>query len=380
MKDTNERQMPIVGMRWVACLVAFMFAMFAAGPACFAQLYRVAPQNGQQAAQSPTSSLPGTQGTPTQPPAPASAAVPPDLARGGDLILGPGDIVQIQVTDDPDISGKYMVSQSGDIRIPTIPTAINTMNLTTTQVSDEIAHALVRAKILKDPVVSIFVEEYHSHTVTVLGAVQRPGVYPVEVDTTVLQAISEAGGLLPTAGSAVTVTREKSPEKGSGTGHAQTVSDTSDQMTVSVADMVAGKNGSANVLVHAGDLVNVGTAPIVYVVGAVTRPGAFAIQSTNSEVSVLQALALVEGLTSVAAPKHAIIVRNSTDLKNRKEIPVNITGMLSGKETDQYLLANDILFVPESGLKKSLHRMGNVAIGAATEVAGYGSALRVAAF
>lgn len=377
MKFGNKSTKWMVRAAWATALAAFAMA---ATPACFAQLYRVAPQNGQTAVQGPATNAPGArQQTPAQ--APNAAASTLDIPRGGDLILGPGDVIQIQVANDADISGKYLISQSGDIRIPTIPNAIHATDLSTTQLSDRISKALVQAQILKDPVVSIFVDEYHSHTVTVVGQVQKPGIYPVEVNTTVLQAITEAGGLLTTAGSSVTVTRAKTgAQSNAGPGHVEPASDQSTVETLTVADMVAGRNGAANTLVHAGDVVNVGTAPIVYVVGAVTRPGAFAIQSNNSEITVLQALALVEGVTSVASAKKAIIVRNSTDPKGRKEIPVNIPKMMSGKEPDQYLAANDILFIPESGLKKSLHRMGDVAIGAATEVAGYGSALRVAAF
>lgn len=375
MRFRLEGQNLVSAASWV---VGLGLLLLAAAPACRAQINRVTTQNGQTAVQSPSTTTPGVQ---TVPPQAANPGVAPlDLPRGGDLVLGPGDIIQIQVSNDPDISGKYLVSQAGDVRIPTVPEPIHATNLTTSQLSDRIAKALVDAKILKDPVVSIFVDEYHSHTVTVVGEVQKPGIYPVEVNTTVLQAVTEAGGMLPTAGSSVTLTRAAPAQNSSKGGHLETASEQSTQETISVADMVAGRNGAANVLVHAGDVINVGTAPIVYVVGAVTHPGAFAIQSNNSQITVLQALALVEGLTPVAAPKRAIIVRNSTDLKDRKEIPVNISKMMSGKETDQYLLANDILFVPESGFKKSVHRMGDAAVSAATEVVGYGSALRVAAF
>ncbi|HWG58391.1 MAG TPA: SLBB domain-containing protein [Candidatus Acidoferrales bacterium] len=377
MKSKMEAKRWIAAAGWIAVLAMLVLAIT---PTSFAQINRVAAQNGKTAVQSPQTNAPGTpQATPAQAATPA-AGTAMDLPRGGDLILGPGDIIQIQVANDPDISGKYLISQSGDLRVPTIPRPIHAMDLSTSQLSDRISKALVQAQILKEPVVSIFVDEYHSHTVTVVGAVQKPGIYPVEVNTTVLQAITEAGGLLTTAGSSVTVTRAKAEEKSAGPAKLEKVNDSATQLTVSVADMVAGRNGAANVMVHAGDVVNVGTAPIVYVVGAVTRPGAFAIQSNNSEITVLQALALVEGVTPVASAKRAIIVRDSTDPKNRKEIPVNIPKMMSGKEADQYLVANDILFIPESGLKKTLHRMGDVAIGAATEVAGYGSALRVAAF
>jgi polysaccharide biosynthesis/export protein len=264
------------------------------------------------------------------------------------------------------------------------------------------------AQILNDPVVSIFVEEYHSHTVTVLGAVVRPGLYPVETHTTVLEVISEAGGLLPSAGSVVTVAKRGTPEAAAA---AATPRATAAPSTASVAStpnniagaesvknasfektpvvlanngnvtrvdlhmLVNGKDPSLNVEVKAGDVVSVGTAPVVYIVGAVTRPGAFAIEGDKSEITVLQALSLVEGLTSVAASSKAVIVRDSAE-KNREEIPINISKVMSGKATDQYLTADDILFVPESGRKKTMQRAGQAAVGAAQ----YGLGLRVATF
>lgn len=369
---------------------------------------RVPPQYQQTQQSGQTSGVgqnPNQNQLPQQPgqqPQPQTPAMPP---RGGDLVLGPGDIISLQVADEPDIAGKYLISDSGEIGIPTVPNPIHATGLTTSQLSKAIAKGLKDAQILNDPIVSVFVEEYHSHTVTVLGAVVRPGLYPVETHTTVLEVISEAGGLLPNAGSLVTIAKRGTPEAAevaaaSSASAAATTPVTptpSNGATVKNASLektpvvlpdnpnvkridlhmlVTGKDPAANVEVKAGDVVSVGTAPVVYIVGAVTRPGAFAIEGDKSEITVLQALSLVEGLTSVAASSKAVIVRNSADAKNREEIPVNVSKVMSGKATDQYLMADDILFVPESGRKKTMQRAGQAAVGAAQ----YGLGLRVATF
>lgn len=369
-------------------------------PAAFGQATRVAPlyqqqqndqQNGQPGQQQP-GQLPQAQ--------PPNAQVPPPVGpAGGDLMLGPGDIVQIQVADEPDLNGKYLVSDAGDLAIPMLPKPVHAAGLTTSQVQQSIAKALKDAEILNQPVVSVFVDEYHSHTVTVVGAVVRPGLYPIETHTTVLQAISEAGGLLPTAGNVVTVAKAgtqaaatlqavASRPQGSGQPGAngkssvQNASLTTpttppvssrDVVQLDFGKLVSGKDPSVNIEVKAGDVVSVGTAPVVYIVGAVVRPGAFAVQSNDSKVTVLQAIALVQGMTSVAAPKRALIVRNSASLKERREIPINLDKLKTGKQPDEYLQANDILFIPESGMKKSLHALGSVAARAAEQVAGYGA-------
>lgn len=384
-------------------------ALLIGSPASFGQgATRVTPQYQQTqpgqtgpVGQTPTQNqLPQQQGL-GQPAPPAS------MPRGGDLILGPGDVISIQVADDPDIAGKYLISDSGEISIPTVPDPIHASGLTTSQLSKGIAKGLKDAQILNDPVVSIFVEEYHSHTVTVLGAVVRPGSYPVEKHTTVLEVISEAGGLLPSAGNLVTIAKGGTPAAAmvaanpagtptapnnpttktvSGAPTVQTASfektpvvlpDNPDVTRIDLHKLVNGNDPNLkNVEVKAGDVVSVGTAPVVYIVGAVTRPGAFAIEGDRSQITVLQALSLVEGLTPIAKPSHAVIVRESADPKNREEIPIDISKVMSGKATDKYLLADDILFIPESGGKKAMQRVGQAAAGAAQ----YGLGLRIAAF
>jgi len=387
-------------------------------PVAYAQATRVNPlyqnpqnQNGQQGqAAQPGQSLPGQ--TPQAQGQNPAQLPPPNAPRGGDLTLGPGDVLQIQVADEPDLDGKYLVSDGGEITVPMVPEPIHATGLTTTQLGNSIAKALKDAKILQQPSVSVFVEEYHSHTVTVVGAVVRPGLYPVETHTTVLQVISEAGGLLPNAGNFVTVARPGSPAAKSleaaapevhgqpGTANAPgakpaapngaTVQNASvstppppegpGTIKLDFAKLISGKDPSVNIQVNAGDVVSVGTAPVIYIVGAVTKPGAFAIEGDRSQITVLQALALVEGMTPVASAGHAVIVRNSGDPKDRQEIHIDISKVEKGKGTDQYLAANDILFIPESGRKKAFKRLGDAAVAAASEVAGYGTALRVAAF
>jgi polysaccharide biosynthesis/export protein len=396
---TNHAATP----KFVLGLAALLFiaAAFAAdAPVALAQATRVAPlyqeqqqnQNGQSSIQTQTGQQPGA--LPQAQP-PNSQLPPPIGPEGGDLVLGPGDVLQIQVADEPDLNGKYLVSDSGDLAIPMVSKPIHAGGLTTTQVSQSIAKQLKAAEILQQPVVSVFVDEYHSHTVTVVGAVVRPGLYPVETHTTVLQAISEAGGLLPNAGNMVTVAKAGSaaattlqaeaarPQSGGASirnASLQTPSASDrDVVHLDFANLVSGKDPSVNIQVKAGDVVSVGTAPVIYIVGAVTRPGAFAVQSDDSKITVLQAIALVQGTTSVASAGHAVIVRNSGDSKDRKEIPVNLDKLKTGKQPDQYLQANDILFVPESGMKKGLHALGDAAAHAASEVAGYGMALKVGA-
>jgi polysaccharide biosynthesis/export protein len=335
------------------------------GLPAFSQIMPVQPL-GQAPATSPSltppASLPGQ--TASQPTTPAAI----DLIRGGDLVLGPADVVDIQITDAPDLSGKYLISDTGEIRVPTVKDPIHATGLTTSQLSSAVAVALKDAKQLQEPIVSVFVEEYHSHTVTVLGAVAKPGQYPVETRTSLLQAISEAGGLATNAGGIASITHAPAP--GAGPGKPEAVSAKSE--LINIGDINSGSSPAISTYVHAGDVITVSTAAVIYVVGAVTRPGAFALQP-DKDVTLLQALSLVGGFAPSASPNRAVIVRKPATDKDREEIPVDLNKILGGKKPDDTLQANDILFIPYSGVKKGLHRMGDAAITAATDVVGLGA-------
>jgi polysaccharide export outer membrane protein len=114
---------------------------------------------------------------------------------------------------------------------------------------------------------------------------------------------------------------------------------------------------------YPGDRVTVQRAGIVYVVGAVNRPGGFPLKAGQEDMSVLQALALAEDLKPTAARKKAMIMRKCATAPNgREEIPVNLNNVLGGKEVDPRLQADDILFVADSTGKRALRRGAEAAI------------------
>ena len=259
---------------------------------------------------------------------------------------------------------------------PLLSTPIKAAGLTALDVSKNIAQAVKAADILREPAVTVFVEQYRSRSVTVLGAVAKPGVYPMERRTTVLELLSMAGGALPTAGSSATITRKAAAPAESGSAGTPEAGETT--ISVDLSKLTTGRDMSQNWEVEPGDILNVPTAPIVYVVGAVNKPGGFALQDPRSGLTVLQAIALVEGFKPAASPGHTIILRNSTSEKERKEVPVDLNKLMAGKLKDSVLEANDILFIPESGFKKGARKLGDAALSAASTIVGYGYGLRVA--
>ena len=188
-----------------------------------------------------------------------------------------------------------------------------------------------------------------------------------------------AGGLLPQAGNTVTLVRKAHQQADlSNVGAGQKTPSEDQTLTIDLAKATAGKDRTLNVEVHPGDMLTVSTAPAVYVVGAVNKPGGFALLDPAAGVTVLQALAMAEGLNRIAAGDRTVIVRQGPDGQPRQEIPFNVAKLMDGKIGDTQLQPNDILFIPESGTKKSLGRIATVAVSGAQGAAFYGLGYRVA--
>lgn len=307
-------------------------------------------------------------------PAPSQPDIPANQMYGGSLI-GVGDILDIRVNDEDDVSGHYQVNQEGKIELPLLSKPLDAAGVTTFDLSKNISNALVEQQILRAPSVTVFIAREMGQNVTVLGPVARPGMVTLERPTTLIELISLAGGLQPSAGQTLTISSK--PVAAPGTSGTDVHKISASIVSVNIADLMSGKNPDANVLIHAGDVVAVATAPVVYVVGAVAMPGAFTIQDSRSSMTVLKAIAMADGAQPTAALSRAIIVRHSSSDTDRQEIPLDLKKIITAKETDQVLESDDILFVPQSALKAGLHRMGDIAVVAAGATLGYGLGLRI---
>ena len=296
---------------------------------------------------------------------PATHATPPVE----DYKIGPSDVLTVSVTDAPEFGGKFRVSESGTIEVPGVPSPIQAEGQTTAELARAIRQALIDAKQLRDPQIGVFVSEYHGRTITVLGAVNKPAEYPLERRTTVLEALSLAGGALPNSGNTITIVRGPASAEASGTSVGSV-------QILEMNNLLNGTTPTSSIEVKNGDVVSVSAAQVVYVVGAVIKPGGFTIPDPSSGVSAVQAVALAQGLKGVAS-KHALIVRQSTSEHGRLEIPVDLGQVMAGKATDAVLAPNDILYVPTSGTKQTLKAMGEVAMSAINGIAIYGIGYRV---
>ena len=285
-------------------------------------------------------------------------------------LLGPGDQIGIHVMDLDDVSDKPVrIDPSGAIDLPLIG-RITAAGLTVEQFRDALTKKL--AKYVESPQITINVLEYHSQPVSILGAVNSPGIQQLTGPKRLLDIISLAGGFRQDAGSKLTITR-----------HAHwgvlplpnAHSDASGQFSiaeVSIESLTTSQNPAENVFLKPNDTVSVPKAEIVYVMGQVKKAGGFQITSRDS-LSLLKALALAEGLDHDASPKRARIMRASAlgPNSNANEIPVDLQRILEGKDPDVQLHADDVLFIPSNLAQSATRRAAEAALQIATGVVIY---------
>jgi polysaccharide export outer membrane protein len=216
------------------------------------------------------------------------------------------------------------------------------------------------------------VKESRLHSVAIAGAVKKPQIYPILGKTTLLDALSQAEGLADDAGNAAIISRGEiaahrlglDTRQGKGVGDSLVDPGT---IMVDLKRLMEQGDPTLNYDLYPGDRVTVQRAGIVYVVGAVNRAGGFVLKNDREQMTVLKALALAEFVKSTADTKKTMIIRgNPKTAGGAQEIPIELDKMLKGHAKDRVLLANDILFIPDSTSKRAIHRAGEAAAQAAS--------------
>src|SRR5580692_2118534 len=251
--------------------------------------------------------------------------------------IGAGDLVEMSVFDTPELSGKLRVSNTGDVILPLVG-SIHVAGMKAGDVQNLIRQKFMDGGFLKDPQVTVFVAEYATQGVSVLGEVKAPGIYPAFGAHNLMDYISLAGGLTPLAGTNITVTRVAHP-------------DDPEHVKISASSAPKPLNNPG---VLPGDSIFVEKTGLVYVIGEVARPGGFPMDH-DDHLTILQAIALAQGTTYTAAKGSTKIIR--TTPQGHEEIPVDLKKILASKATDAPLQDNDILFVPSSAAKATLKNM-----------------------
>jgi polysaccharide export outer membrane protein len=280
----------------------------------------------------------------------ATDAAPQKSARllaNSNVKLGVGDLIEIGVFGVPDLSTKARVSSSGDVYLPLID-YVHVGNLTTDEAQEVIQRRLEDGGFVRNPHVTIFVNESASQAIMMVGEVVHPGPYPAIGERRLFDLLAMAGGLTEKAGRTVTIVhRGESNQK------------VELQLPQSLTE-----DTQNNIEVLPGDTIIVSRAGIVYVVGDVQHPSGFLI--ADNSLTVLKALALAGGSTRTSALNGTKILRQTPN--GVQEIPVRLKKVLHAKAPDIALVQGDVLFVPGSSAKVIGYRTADAAMSLTTSL------------
>jgi polysaccharide biosynthesis/export protein len=331
-----------------------------------------------------------------------------------DYVIGNGDLLSIDVFDVKELSRDVRVSQTGTIAIPLVPVRLHIAGLTEIQAEQKISEVLAANGLVSHAEVSITIKERKSKPITVVGAVGHPLVYQADRPISLLEVLAEAGGLSNDAGNEVIVTRpvprmsfdeseppaigpaeaapansqpirseakpaaptatpapsshegatagapelpapNASAENSTNGAGAPSGSAPVDTITVNLYQLMEAGNITNNILLQAGDVVTVPHAGIVYVLGAVGRPGGFVLTNDREKMTTLKILALAGGYTTIAKTDHAVIIRKDAQ-GQQHQVPLDLKKIQNSQAEDLQLLPSDILYVPQSGAKQAVIR------------------------
>lgn len=259
------------------------------------------------------------------------------MAAGGEdsYLIGSEDVLEIEAYNVEELKKTVRVNSQGEIALPLVG-ILQVKGLTTSEAEQMIARKL--DKYVEETVVTVFVKEYKSQRISVVGAVKNPQVFSVTGQRTLIEMLMMAGGLEKEAGAICYVIRPTL--KTNPVGRSETI-------VINLDDLLMSGDFSLNIPVFAGDVVNVPKGGIFFVDGAVKMPGVYTMKGRTS---LVQALAMAQGVTSLALLDDVRIFRDN-GRGEREIIVADYDAIRDGTKQDIFLSENDIVIVPVSGTK-----------------------------
>jgi polysaccharide export outer membrane protein len=250
-----------------------------------------------------------------------------------DYQIGPRDLLDISVFGRNELNKTVRVSEDGKISLPLVG-EIEVEGLTIAELEKKLRD-LLEEKWLQNPQVTVFIREYQSKRVSVLGAVRNPGPYELLGRQTLLQIISQAGGLTNEAGNEIIVIREL-PDR------------TNTSYKISIDDLILKGDTKFNIPLEPNDIVNIPVDKVVhiYVMGQVMNPGRLEVRKSNIP-TLLRAIAQAGGF-SERASKGGVLIKRIDESGKETRIEVNCKEIIKGKKKDIPLQENDVVYVPET--------------------------------
>lgn len=250
--------------------------------------------------------------------------------------VGPDDVVEVSIfeweANDQTKTLQLRVSETGVISLPSVG-AIEVAGQSVQEIQQLIERAFVESGVLQSPRVGVWVSEFRSRRISVIGAVNQPGSYAIHQNvSTLLDMLSLAGGPLENAGGVAYVVRAAGGER----------------IKIDLDELLEKGSSSLNPVLGEGDVVYVPKAPLVYIYGAVKQAGAFTFRK---QLRLLEALALAGGVNGFADKGDVTLIRRTED-GGERVYTVDIGRIESGKDPNLFLRDNDVIRVKQSAPKR----------------------------
>ncbi len=261
----------------------------------------------------------------------------PSISEAADEYrVGARDVLEIRVFDEEDLSKEAVVHENGTIGFPLIG-AVAVTGHTSAEI-EQLIRTRLAERYLVDPQVFVQVKEYRSRKAVVLGMVKEPGPYSLSGRTTVLDLVSQAGGVLENAARSLVLVRG-----GNRTSGPPAITSETEPVLIDAHRLLRFGEATLNLVVGDGDILFVPRSDGVYVYGEVKKPG---VVPYREGLTVLQAVSLAEGLTNKANDGKVQVIRSQNG-KERK-MRINLGKVVDNKESDLRLQPEDIVVVPQS--------------------------------
>ena len=259
-----------------------------------------------------------------------------NISVDADYRVGPGDVLEVEVYDDPDLSGLVTVQHGGEISFPLLgDVSIN--GLTAREVRETLTRLLAK-DYLVDPQVTVRVKEHRSQWIALVGEVVRPGKYFLQGSKTLLELLTEAGGFTSQASGEVVVSRPDAPESpaASGNGDNEPV-----RIFLSPDQPPAQQKAALSLQMRNGDIITATSTQFFYVSGEVKNPGSYPI---TPGLTILKAVSVAGGLTKFGSKGKVEILRKVSQ-SGTERIKVDLGDIEGGKKPDVPLEPEDIIKV-----------------------------------
>jgi polysaccharide export outer membrane protein len=263
------------------------------------------------------------------------------VAQTESLLIGPGDLIYVEVFDTPEMTQQVRVTDAGTVRLQLIG-ELKVAGETVVGAAKMIEKALIMGKVMRQPQVAVKIQEYATQDVSVLGEVKNPGSYPITTAQSILKLIASAGGLTAIADRNITVKRPNESKR----------------TTYYFAnDAEEALRNAAKV--YPGDTIIVPKAPLVYIMGDVARPGGYSVTTNDSRLTVLQAIAMAGSVNKTSVSSRVRLIRRTK--QGQEELPIQLAAIQEGRKPDVALEPDDVIYVPFSWMKNMAVNASSIA-------------------